>query len=347
MLIEVVRSTTDAVAFSTAWLKWEPHPGQARWLLAPERPTAVLVTGRRWGKTEVAAVQALYYAIFRPGTRQGIVSVTLDQSRIMFDYIMRFIVEQPVLLALVDKVRETPFPGVRFRHGSEIVLRTTARGGIYLRGHGFHRVIVDEADYLPEEIIQNVIRMTLADVGGQLVLISTPRAQRGLVYRELQRGLAGDPTVYAQQGSTFENPHVDHDYIQSLLGRMTESARKREIEGQYVDDDAAVFRWTDIQAAYEKADWELPEEPREGRRYVMGIDPAGEGQDWTVIVVLDATVKPYRLVAFERWQRAPFERLYATVERLARKYRVHHVLVDQTGLGAPILEELRNRLWDL
>ena len=205
-LIKAVQQTTDAVAFARAWLQWEPHAGQQRWLLAPARDTAVLVTGRRWGKSEVAALQALYYAVFRPKTRQGIVSVTLDQARLSFDVALMMCQRQPLLAALVDKVRDTPFPLLRFKHGSEITVRTAAREGIYLRGHKFHRCVVDEADYLSERLINEVVRMTLADVGGQLVLISTPRAKRGLVYRELQRGLAGDPQVYAQTGSTFENP---------------------------------------------------------------------------------------------------------------------------------------------
>jgi hypothetical protein len=168
-LIKAVQQTTDAVAFVRAWLDWGPHDGQVRWLSAPERNTHVLVTGRRWGKSEVAAMQALYYATFRPKTRQGIVSVTLDQARLSFDVALQMVQQQPLLAALVERVRETPFPLLRFKHGSEITVRTTAREGIYLRGHKFHRIIVDEADYLSEKLIDEVVRMTLADVGGQLV----------------------------------------------------------------------------------------------------------------------------------------------------------------------------------
>ncbi len=341
LLIEAVQKTTDAVAFATAWLQWEPHPGQSRWLRAPERPTAILVTGRRWGKTEVAAIQALYYAVFRPQTRQGIVSVTMDQARLAFDFALNMAMRQPLVWALVEKVRETPFPVMRFRHGSEITVRTTAREGIYLRGHTFHRVIVDEADYLSERLIQEVIRMTLADVGGQLVLISTPKARRGLVYRELQRALAGDPTVYAQQGSTFENPHIDHDYIRSLHDRMTEAAWQREVEGLYVDDDAAVFRWADIQAAYEATAWTLPVEPQRGRRYVAGWDLA-KTEDWTVGIVLDATERPYRLVHFERFQRQPWPFVAHRIREVHQRYQCHQTVIDATGVGVAVLDEVRD-----
>jgi phage FluMu gp28-like protein len=246
-----------------------------------------------------------------------------------------------ILWSLVDQVRETPFPLLRFKHGSEITVRTTAREGIYLRGHKFHRVIVDEADYLSERIIDEVVRMTLADVGGQLVLISTPRARRGLVYRELQRGLAGDPDVYAQTGTTFENPHIDHDYVRSLRQRMTASAWQREVEGVYADDDAAVFGWQHIQAAYEESTWVLPEAPCDGRRYVQGVDLA-KSEDWTVHVVLDATEKPYRLVHFERYQRQPWPVVAARIREVHRRYACHQTLIDATGVGDAVLDEVRD-----
>ncbi|MBX6770867.1 MAG: hypothetical protein IRY83_04025 [Chloroflexi bacterium] len=341
ILSQAARDAGDVLAFCHRWLGWEPHDGQRRWLTAPPRSTAVLVTGRRWGKSEVAAVQALRYAVTHPKSRQGIVSVTLDQARLSFDVALMFCQREPLLRILVERVKETPFPTLRFKHGSEITVRTAAREGIYLRGHKFDRVIVDEADYLSEALIDNVVRMTLADVGGQLVLISTPRARRGLVYRELQRGLAGDPTVYAQTGPTWENPNVDHDYIRSLRDRMTASAWQREVEGVYADDDAAVFGWQHIQAAYEESTWALPLPPDPRRRWVAGWDLA-KSEDHTVGIVLDATEKPYRLAHFERFQRQPWPVVAARIRELHRRYACHQTLIDATGVGDAVLDEVRD-----
>lgn len=340
-LSQAARDAGDVLTFCRRWLDWAPHPGQARWLTAPRRTTHVLVCGRRWGKSECAAVQALHAAVTSPRTRQGIVSVTLDQARLSFDVVLMFCQHEPLLRALVDRVKETPFPTLRLKTGSELTVRTAAREGVYLRGHKFHRVIVDEADYLPERLINEVVRMALADVGGQLLLLSTPRARRGLVSRELQRGLAGDPTVYAQTGPTWENPHVDHAYIRSLRDRMTASAWQREVEGVYADDDAAVFGWAHIQAAYEESAWALPEAPQSGRRYVQGADLA-KSEDWTVHAVLDATTRPYRLVAFERYQRQPWPVVAARIRELHQRYGCHQTLIDATGVGDAVLDEVRD-----
>lgn len=341
MLEQAIRQTKTPVDFAVAWLNWTPHKGQRRWLLAPMKNTNVLVTGRRWGKSEVAAVQAIYYAVFQPYSRQGIVSVTLDQARLSFDVALNFILSHPVLSRLVAKVRDTPFPLIRLTNGSEITVRTSARDGVYLRGHRFHRLILDEADYLSKQFIDEVARMTLADYSGQLVLISTPRNRRSPVYTELQAGLSGSPDVYAQTGATFENPNISHEYIEQLRERMTRSAWMREVEGQYVDDDTSVFRWEDIQAAYELSDWQLPEEYQSDKAYVVGVDLA-KSVDWTVITVLDITKKPYRLVYFERFQRLPWPAVSARLRAVHTQYLPVRMLIDATGVGEVVLDDVRD-----
>jgi hypothetical protein len=71
ILTEAVRDAGDPLTFCRRWLGWEPHDGQRRWLSAPWRATHVLVTGRRWGKSELAAVQALWFALTHHANEAG------------------------------------------------------------------------------------------------------------------------------------------------------------------------------------------------------------------------------------------------------------------------------------
>jgi hypothetical protein len=265
----------------------------------------------------------------------------MDQARLPFDTAVAFCYREPLLRVLIKRVKETPFPTLVLKNGSVITVRSAAREGIYIRGHKFDRVILDEADYLSEEVVDAVVRMTLADVGGQLVVASTPKTKHGIVYREMRRGLNGDPGVYAQTGPTWENPHVDHGYIRSLRDRMTEAAWQREVEGTYVDDSEAVFAWDSIRSAYENSGWALPEEPMPGRRYVHGVDLAKHG-DWTVHSVLDATRKPYRLVYWERYQRRPWPAVSARIREVHARYSCSDTVIDATGVGDAVLDEVRD-----
>ena len=181
-------------------------------------------------------------------------------------------------------VRETPFPLLRN------MARRSLSGPRPAKASTCAVTSSTDALWMKGLSLRRAIKRSCADVRcrGQLVLISTPTGKRGLVFRELQRGLAGDPRVYAQTGSTFENPNVDHGYIQSLRERMMASAWQREVEGIYTDDDAAVYGWQHIQAAYEGANWVLPLQPDPKRRWVAGWDLA-KSEDHTVAYVLDAT----------------------------------------------------------
>ncbi|MBI2844578.1 MAG: hypothetical protein HYX78_14380 [Armatimonadetes bacterium] len=60
---------------------WRPHPTQRLWLLDDAR-VKVAACGRRWGKTEAAAVDAATFAVAVPESIQMIVSPTYDQSRL-------------------------------------------------------------------------------------------------------------------------------------------------------------------------------------------------------------------------------------------------------------------------
>lgn len=338
-LAQELVAAQDVDVFARAWLRVQLHDGQLRFLRAPEKPTAILVTGRRWGKTLTAAVSLLHRALLRFDYRQCIVSVTLDQAQLSWRYMEQFLQENELLSLFIRSIRQQPFPTVTFKNGSEITVRAAAREGIYLRGHRFDRVIVDEADYVSERVITEVLRMTLADTGGQLVLLTTPRLTRGYVYRLIELAKNGDDTIYVQTGPTFENPNVDHEYIRSLREQLPEVVWKREIEGIYLDDTEAVFRFEDIARAYDGVGWSIPESPIDGHLYVQGVDLA-KTNDYTVHVVLDITEEPYRLVHFWRYQRAPWTQVVANIRAVHERYQCRTTLIDATGVGSAVLDEV-------
>ncbi len=348
----IFRRARHPEEFARLLCDWEPHEGQVRWLRRPATlPNQALVTGRRWGKSEVAAIDLLHYGVFHPGSRQAVVSITLDQARLSWDRAVAFASNSPLLSNLVAKTRESPFPQLVLRNGSTISVRTAAREGIYIRGHKFDRVAVDEADYLDISVIDDVIRMTLADVGGPLMLYSTPKAKRGMVYDLLHKYERGDPSIYAQTGPSFENPNVDHEYIKNLQDKMTRDGWKREILGVYADDDAAVFRWDDIKAAYGHINSPtaispdghgiiINEKPLPNRRYYGGADLA-KSIDHTVIIVLDTTQEnQLRVVYFERFQRMPWPAITARVASVHKRYGCRETYFDATGIGGYVTDEL-------
>jgi hypothetical protein len=314
---------------------WRPHPTQRTWLL-DESKVKVAACGRRWGKTEAQAVDAATFALCFPGSRQMIVSPTYDQSRLIFDTVER------LLLSCGDirkatKVTRTPYPRIRFG-GSLIMARTADEDGRNLRGHSADRVIVDEAAYVKDAVVDEVIAPMLADTNGQLIMISTPFGKNHF-YRAFTQSGSGRNASF--RFPSWVNPHISREYIEYQRESLSRRQFGVEYEAEFLDDQNSVFAWSDIQAAIVSHPIDVS---REGWR-VAGIDWA-RYSDYTAVVVIDASVSPHAVIAVDRFNRMSWEIQVDRVANLLQEYRVNAVLADQTSVGDPVLEQLRTELWE-
>ncbi|HET6452843.1 MAG TPA: terminase family protein [Armatimonadota bacterium] len=339
----------------TLW-DWEPHPTQREWLL-DEHPVKVAACGRRWGKTEAAAIDVATYAIANNGSVQMIVAPTYDQSRLISDTIERLLLMKAEIRKHA-KVTKTPYPDIRYKR-SRIMARTADEDGRNLRGHSADRVIVDEAAFVRDRVIEEVIGPMLADRDGQLVMVSTPFG-RNHFYRAFVQGQAdgemgrwGDGATGRTRSFRFPsiaNPHISREYIEHQREILSERQFKVEYEAEFADDQNSVFAWADIQEAIEDAGTRGHGDA--GIR-VAGIDWA-RYSDYTAVIVLEtATLTmdpgpstiPFRVVCLDKFNKMDWHSQVERVADLLCRHRVSAVLADQTSVGDPVLEILRNTLW--
>ena len=352
---------------------WEPHPTQREWLL-DEHPVKVAACGRRWGKTEAAAIDVATYAIANNGSVQMIVAPTYDQSRLISDTIERLLLMRDEIRR-DTKVTKTPYPDIRYKR-SRIMARTADEDGRNLRGHSADRVIVDEAAFVRDRVIEEVIGPMLADRDGQLVMVSTPFG-RNHFYRAFVQGMVdgqwlmvneeqpSEQSGINHQTSTINhqrqsrvrsfrfpsvaNPHISREYIEHQREILSERQFKVEYEAEFADDQNSVFAWSDIQAACSggvMGQWGTGV-------MVAGIDWA-RYSDYTAVIVLEtATLTmdpgpstiPFRVVCLDRFNKMDWHSQVERVANLLCRHRVSAVIADQTSVGDPVLEILRNTLW--
>jgi hypothetical protein len=127
-------------------------------------------------------------------TRQMIVAPTTDQTTIIAGEVERLLLGGP-LAPVVAEVVHSPFIEVTLSNGSVIMARSAGDNGKNLRGRAAHRVIVDEAAFVPEGVIAEVIVPMLADTAGQLELISTPFG-RNHFFEAYMRGQGRRPVLH-------------------------------------------------------------------------------------------------------------------------------------------------------
>lgn len=344
---------------------WQPHPGQRELLTlrlddGSEPRVLVAACGRRWGKTECIGMDIASRLLTDPELGQMAVAPTRDQAETLFDC-----VEEKITAAKEDagaleefphlrhlEVKRWPYPQIRRADTGATVFsaRTAARTGRNLRGKGTtrrvkrFRVILDERAFIPDEAVESAIKPMLATVpgGGQLVEISSPFGRRGGFFEDYGKGERKEGRYRAVRLPSSQNPLVDPEFLAEMQEEMTERAFRTEFLAEFLDAAGVVFPEADLLAAVCEDDYGMS--PLWGRRYVAGIDFGRRG-DWTVAAILEVGGgSGMRLVELLRLQGLEWSGQLDRVTDALSRWGIRRAAADGTGLGDPLVEELRRKL---
>ncbi len=356
-LDEIVnRTREDQVFFAEIFLDIHPFPYQRDFLRDPSK-RIVVCAGRRVGKSVMTAARAIWFALTHDGTTTLIVSPTLRQSMLMFDTILDDVSNSSLIQELVVRQTRTL---VKFNNGSKIKALPCGTNGRTLRGDTAHMIIMDEAAFIPDAVIGEVVLPMLATTDGTAIMISTPFDKNHTFYKAftLQKW-----SKYSYPTST--NPLVTGEFLEEQRELVGEQRFAQEYLAQFVDDAKAYFPQSLLRecvhaCASEKcsycemlSDFEklvLFPQKHPGTLF-GGYDPGGKG-DPAAFVVLQRTndeIKSLRVVLQKTYlqdKNAKDDNLYTrfTVEiaDLHKKLDVRKIFVDQTGLGQPIIEHCKD-----
>jgi phage FluMu gp28-like protein len=190
--------------------------------------------------------------------------------------------------------------------------------------------------------------MTQTD--GRMVIISTPKG-RNWFYDEYQKGeksflLPGDedpnPEWLSIRMPTWSNPYVKPQRILTMRKNMPSDVFEQEIAARFMLESAGVFRGIDgciRKGLVDHLGRPINETPISGQRYVMGVDLARK-RDYTVITVIDAL--RHHVVYHERFNSMSWAIQKARIIEVSRLYNRARVVMDGTGLGDPIVEDVKS-----
>lgn len=324
------------------------HPGQQTWLANSRQRENVLVTGNRWGKSFASAVKLIHHAIYRPRLlkydicgryRAVVASITQDQANLVFNEAVCLIRQSAAISALVESIAQTPHPTIRFSNGATIEARSTQNRGEYLLGNDYDLFIFDEVAFEtePEYVVEEVVLMRLADREGRLDLVSTPNGKNWF-YRRARDIIEKKRPGYYQTGDSRENTHVSRLYLEERLQYFSDTRRKQNIMGEFVDSGGEILAGEYIDTAL--ARYEKPNASRDpvGHRYVSGWDLARK-RTATVGITIEVVDSMARVVALERFKMFDWQ---VVIEKIKARQQLYpgQVVVDATGLGDVIVEQL-------
>ncbi len=253
-----------------------------------------LVVGRRGGKTQNAALLAVYEAAFRdysdrlsPGEVATVMLLAADrkQARSVFRYISGLFEANPMLARMV--VREDK-ESIELSNRTAIEVHTASFRAT--RGYTVACCIADEIAFWrsedsaqPDYEILNAIRPAMATLDGKLIALSSPYSRRGELWNNYRRhhGKEG-PILVAQAPSRTMNPTLPARVVRQAKERDP-AAAAAEYDAQFRTDIEAFLPRETVEAAARLDRLELPTVA--GITYSAFVDPAGGGADEFCIAI--------------------------------------------------------------
>jgi hypothetical protein len=289
----------------------KPHPAQKQ-VIDCESRFIVMMAGRRFGKSLISQTISIDTAVNKK--RVAYITPTYQLGKIFFKEIVD-------LLPLEIYSKNESDLVITFITGGSIRFFTGERLD-NLRGLKFHLAVIDEASFIPnlEDGWLNSIRPTLTDYKGKAIFLSTPKG-KNYFFSLFSKA---EPDWQSFKFTTYDNPYIDPQEIDDARRQLPEVVFEQEYMANPAENAANPFGSQYIRNCLHPVTT-MPV-------VAYGIDLA-KSVDWTVIVGLD---EDGNVAYFDRFQ-MDWHNTKQTILRLPKC----PILVDSTGVGDPILEDLQ------
>jgi phage terminase large subunit len=221
-----------------AGLGYSPHKFQKP-VHDSAAPFRVVVAGRRWGKSKLAAKEG-GSELVNPGTLGAIVAPTHDQTAIVCNEIVRDMLGTAGLQNQVKTHRRSAPLFLEFDWGSS-VRGFSADNPDAARGYKFNWLVFDEPAKCSLSVWEEVLDATLQDLDGWALFITTPRGYNW-IYDFYMRGK--DPAEeewFSLQSPTWENPYHNKKRLAVARRNLSDVVFRQEYGAEFTVMSGQVY----------------------------------------------------------------------------------------------------------
>lgn len=306
---------------------------------------AWLVIGRRGGKDVNASAVAVYLATigaelygYRRRLTRGergvvqILAVDRDQAKVCLGYIKAFF-EQPMLAPMV---KNPTAESIELTNG--IAIEVTTNDKRRVRGRTVIAAIFDEAAYWrsensvnPDEETYRAVKPAMATIpGAMLIVISSPYAQRGLVYKKFRAHWGKPGRVLVVKAPTWVmNPTLprDGEFLTEAFNDDPAGA-SAEYGAEFRSDVETFVPREVVEGCVSPGVYER--EPNSDLSYHAFVDPSGGSSD-SMTLAIGHREKERAIVDCVRERKAPFspESVVAEFSETLKSYGINRVIGDR------------------
>jgi predicted phage terminase large subunit-like protein len=313
-------------------LQVELLPWQQDVLEAPER-FKVVAAGRRCGKSRLAAWMLIINALQAERGHVFYVAPTQGQARdIMWG----------VLLELAHPITSGSHVNnmqIKLINGATISLKGADRPDT-MRGVSLKFLVMDEYADMKPSVWEEVLRPALADQKGHALFIGTPKGRNHFYELYKYAELENDETYHAWHFTSYDNPLLDPEEIDTAKKSMSSYAFRQEFLASFEALGSEIFKeeWVKFDES----------EPEDGDYYVA-IDLAGFADvaksskksrlDTTAIAVVKANTDGWWVadIVYGRWD---IKKTAKKIFDVVAKYKPVSVGIEKGALKNAVLPYL-------
>lgn len=306
--------------------RYTPRAYQLPILAAPQK-FKIAVLHRRAGKSKTALNQQISRALYQKGIYYYFLPTYRQAKSVIWDSLIK----EHVPKELIEKINDSEL-AVYYKNGS--IQRFAGCEDVDKhRGINPIDVVFDEYSEMPEQIWTAIIQPILRENHGTATFIFTPKGKNHS-WKLIQMAKENPEEWFVSILGVEATNVFDKTELEEIKRNTPQALYEQEYLCSFIEGAGQFFRRIH-QNAYPK-DMLLPEEGE----YQLGVDLA-KYQDWTVLT-------PFNLESFiaypqERFNQVDWNLQKARVEAMARRYGNALVWPDATGVGDPIVEDLKAR----
>lgn len=322
----------NPVGFQVSYLNQIPHEKQIEVLTSLQK-NKIIVCGRRSGKTQMVAGEAIRGAVLKLYPRQIVIAPSYKQTLIVF-YKITELMQKAGVYDDIDKVVQSPRPKIIFKNGCFIDFGS-ADTPDSLRGEAYDRLFKDESAFIKKGA-DNAIKPLAYDTGAPIWETTTPWG-KGEIWERWLRGTKGDVDYGCFHYNYKDNPYLSEEGIKEIEKDIIEYGEgsiyvQAEILGNFVEDRDAYFSRELVESCIEEYDMGMAVNNK--HTYCSGTDFARMGEDSNVTIVLEGDNEKIKVFDIEETNHQKLTEAIGRIKILDNKYNLIKMYLDQTGLGS-------------
>jgi len=309
---------------------WSPEAHQMATLCSEAR-FKVLVWHRKAHKTTFALNELIRWAANVKGV-YWYVAPYLSQAR-------RIVWEDPEMLPKyvppdIWKTRNNQNMHITFPNGSMLYV-LGADHPDSLRGPNPMGVVLDEYDDMKPEIWTAILQpIAMSNPDAWVWFTGTPKGQRDLFRKWIFAQDEANKSWFASLLTVHDTRLILPENLEEARNSTTEDFFKQEYECAFLEGAGSFFRNIDANI------WDGELVIDRNRRYQIGVDLA-KFRDYTVLTPFDLTT--FEVGKPERFNQIDYTLQKARIEAMYLRLNRGRIVVDSTGVGEPIYEDLVER----